>query len=885
MDNKLPEEIIEVPVSFPLDSEECARIPISFITSVQPHGYLLVLDRENMTIRQVSANLPAALGLTTSDLLEKPLAHFVMAQALEEIRNNTAAAGAGNSIPFTLWFSTRSRTLQCLAVLHFHPDYLLLELEEQRVQEAAPSFVNVYQQVKQVLGLISASVTTHQMLQAAAEEIKKLSGFDRVMLYRFDRDWNGTVMGEALEPGMEPYLDLRFPASDIPRQARELYLRTPYRCIPDARYQAIPLVPELNPLTHQPTDLSDCLLRGVPPVHLEYLQNMEVGASMSASIIKDGQLWGLISCHHRQPKYLPYELRSAFELLANIISSQLTVRESRFTMQRKTELSELHARLLEQMTSANNFVQGLSGSSPNLLDYLGLSGAVFVEEGNFTTLGETPSEEESRALIAWLREQADVQLFSTDGLPGIYPPAEQFRLKASGLIALPLSKEGNVWVLGFRPEVIQLVKWGGNPNEHVQVTQEQGVRQLHPRNSFAQWKETVRGTSEPWEFWELEAAGILRNSILEVILKMQILKRLIAEEEVYKLSVVAAKTDNAVLILGRNGTVEWLNEAFTRYTGLTLSDAAGRSLRDLTSSVRSLQEIGELISEANYRSESFSKDISIERDNKRFYISFNFTPISTPGSSLDRFVGIGSDVTPMREYSKQLERINKELDKFAFVVAHDLKAPLHSIQSLVNALQGNVTGNDHHDSSELLGYLERSVDRMHTLITDVLSYSRIGRIEMEQEAVDLRQVFTEVLEWLHPDDRIEVRLPAQLPVLQEVKVDLQQIISNLLSNAIKYGCREEGCLITITYERLPAEHLFSIQDNGRGIETDQQERIFEMFQTLPTSAKQERGTGIGLATVKKLVEEKGGRIWVESEPGKGAAFWFTLPLSAEEQQG
>ncbi|RYZ31402.1 MAG: GAF domain-containing protein, partial [Sphingobacteriales bacterium] len=445
-------------------------------------------------------NLAHFLDLDVSELLGKPLAGFVMAQMVEEIKKNASRSGHGNNIPTQLYFSTRNRTLNCLAVLHLQENYLLLELEELKTSVPITSFVNVYQQIKQILNSLKKTSNTRDMLQIAADEIKFLSGFDRVMVYKFDSDWNGTVVAEAVIPELEPYLDLRFPASDIPKQARELYLRTPYRSIPDVGYKASPLVPDKNPFTGAPANLSDCSLRGVPDVHLEYLRNMGVGSSMSTSIIKDNALWGLISCHHRTAKFLSYELRSAFELLANIISSQLSARENEWVMREKSELAKMHVRLLELMTEHNDFIEGLTQpESPNILEYLRLTGAVLVNEGSTSFFGQVPNQEQIAELLNWLGEQSQDQIFYTDSLPKLFPAAAAYKNIGSGLLFIPLSGNNDACVIGFRPEVIQQVKWGGNPNEHLTITEEQGVKTLHPRNSFRQWKEIVQNTAEPWE--------------------------------------------------------------------------------------------------------------------------------------------------------------------------------------------------------------------------------------------------------------------------------------------------------------------------------------------------------------------------------------------------
>jgi light-regulated signal transduction histidine kinase (bacteriophytochrome) len=249
---------------------------------------------------------------------------------------------------------------------------------------------------------------------------------------------------------------------------------------------------------------------------VEYLKNMQVMASMSTAIIVNNKLWGLISCHHKSPMYAGYEMRSAFELLAAIISVQIAAKESERDLSYKSQLNVTNGRLIEQMYAGKDFIKGLLIKSPTVADLLAVSGAAVAYEGEIHVIGKTPRIDQIRELIKWLQLQKVEKVFATDSLPRGFSKSGEYAAVCSGLIALPVSYRKGEYILGFRPEVIQTVDWGGNPNERIQF--EADGKTYHPRNSFAIWKQTVKYTSLPWAAQEIEAAESLRTSILERIL-------------------------------------------------------------------------------------------------------------------------------------------------------------------------------------------------------------------------------------------------------------------------------------------------------------------------------------------------------------------------------
>jgi two-component system, chemotaxis family, sensor kinase Cph1 len=499
------------------DSDFCGSIPLHLVNLIQPHGMLLVLDKEQLQIVQASENVTQYLSVSADELLEQPLAAYLPPQQFTDIQAKINSQNNQEKIPFSLTFLANDQQVALTALVHPKDEYILIELEESTPSSQENSFIGLYQQIKYITSLLKQAGTTAETARLIAAEMKKLTGFDRMLVYQFDPQWNGKVIGQAKEADMDDYMDLRFPASDVPKQARDLYFRNPYRLIPTRSYQPVGLLPVINPLSQRFTDLSECNLRSVATVHLEYLTNMKIMASMSLPIIIDDKLWGLISCHHKTPKNPSYEMRSALELLSGIVSAQIAAKEKEAAMLLRVQLRGIHARLLEQLYNQERFTDGLLTGETGLHDLLNLSGAAVVYDGGLWTSGSTPGDQEIKELTFWLRRNKLDKLYVTDSLPSVYARSQEYHHLASGLIALSINPEQGEYILGFRPEVLQTIEWGGNPNQAIQI--EPDGKTYHPRNSFATYQEVVKQTSLPWEPEELDAAEALRSAVLEKIIK------------------------------------------------------------------------------------------------------------------------------------------------------------------------------------------------------------------------------------------------------------------------------------------------------------------------------------------------------------------------------
>lgn len=491
-----------------LEAADCATEPIHIPGSIQPHGALLVLDPVDHRLLQASANAASLLQAPIEPGRDWPADAPLLAALLAALdrpatagdREGARSFGAGAALFSAVWHQT--------------PQGLLVELERNDRTEAE-TFAALFPSLRQFVDRIEAASDIAALSQVAAAEVRRLTGFDRVMVYRFGPEWHGTVIAEDGNGELPSYLDLRFPASDIPAQARELYRRTRLRLIPDAHYTPVPVMPALSPRDHQPLDLSGAALRSVSPIHLEYMRNMGTAASMSISILIDGALWGLISCHHSVARVVGPQMRSSCDLIGQLLSMQIGARERGAQADQRLSLKAIESELLARVSRAPAILSGLGENTEAWLQLGGGSGAAIVHDGAVLTAGRTPDVESLTLLAAWLRRERPDAVYASPTLARDYPPAQAFLDSACGLLAVPISALHAHYLMWFRPELVHTVQWGGQPDFKAGGAD----GRLHPRASFAQWSEEVRGWSAPWEAAHLEAVDSFRNGVVSFVLK------------------------------------------------------------------------------------------------------------------------------------------------------------------------------------------------------------------------------------------------------------------------------------------------------------------------------------------------------------------------------
>ncbi|MFB8789728.1 MAG: ATP-binding protein [Potamolinea sp.] len=499
-----------------VDLTNCDKEPIHIPGSIQPHGILFVLEEPEFKIVQISQNTLQYLGIHPQDLLNQNLSTLLDSSQISIIQK-CLTEDFESVNPLRISIESEGKAILFDGIIHRIEELLLLELEPSHPQDDL-NFLKFYHLVKSSLPKIQNASTLQELSQVIVKEVRRITKFDRVMVYQFDAEGMGTVIAEDKLENMNPYLGLRYPPSDIPKQAKQLYTFNWLRLIPDINYQPVGLLPLQNPVTNAPLDLSYSVLRSVSPIHLEYLKNMGLTASMSISLIKDKKLWGLIACHHSSANYLSYELRTACEFLGRVVSLELAAKEDNQDLEYKIKINSLQTRLVEFISQAQSLVEGLVNAQDNLLDLVSAQGVAVCMDGQHTVFGKTPDDTDIQKLIDWVATQTQDNFFHTDSLPKIYPEAERFKDVASGLLVLSISKYQKNCILWFRPEVIQTVNWGGDPNKPVEV-EEDGNLRLSPRKSFKLWQETVKLKSLPWKQYEIDVALELRSAIVGIVLR------------------------------------------------------------------------------------------------------------------------------------------------------------------------------------------------------------------------------------------------------------------------------------------------------------------------------------------------------------------------------
>jgi hypothetical protein len=481
-----------------LDLAACAAEPIQVPGSVQPHGVLLALDGELRVVR-ASANAADLLDRPVAELLGLPLGHV-----LDEV---PVADLAAPDLALVNPMSLRLRSGRVVeGVASRSGGLVLLELEP--VEPGDEGFDTSYLRIRALLQRLQRSATLEELVEVTAEEVRALTGFDRVMVYRFDPAWNGEVVAEARRGDLAPFLGLWYPAGDIPAQARALYAATWLRLIAAVDYEPAPILPTATGADGEPLDLGASVLRSVSPVHLEYLRNMGVSSSMSISLKQGDRLWGLVACHHQdRPHRPPYRVRAVAELVGQLVSTLLPGVVEAGSLERS-----LVARAGRGAISDALAVRGtdaLVDLGEEVLALTGATGAVVRTRGRHLVLGDVPPAEVVPAIVA---AAADAPV---ESLADVDPALAAVKDVASGALVTHVAGSPDQYVAWFRPELLRDVSWGGDPRSKVE---REGSR-ISPRKSFDRWTETVRLRARPWDPVEVDAAAWLGRHLTDVLLR------------------------------------------------------------------------------------------------------------------------------------------------------------------------------------------------------------------------------------------------------------------------------------------------------------------------------------------------------------------------------
>ena len=496
---------------FRVDLTNCDREPIHILGAVQPFGFLLALSTDWL-IARVSANVATFLGKAPAELIGLPLIELFTPDAVHSIRNRLALLRGDDAVERLLGQNLLGDGRRFDLALHFAGGQPIIEAEPAQHDHGDAGGT-----VRGMMTRLDAATDMSAFFREGARQVRALTGFDRVMVYRFDETGCGEVVGEAVRPGFGSFLGLRYPASDIPRQARTLYLRNLFRIIADIGAEPVPIVPARDE-RGQPLDLSLSVLRAVSPIHIEYLSNMGVGASLSISIIIEGRLWGLFACHHYAPRLPALERRSLAELFGQMFAMKLESRERQAMAEYAASGRAVADRLLASVAGDASLLDDPAWLADMLNDAIPADGVGVYINGRVALSGFTPGETDFRAIVAALNGTAAGRVHATDRIANLVPGAAAYADSAAGMLALPISRRPRDYVVFFRQEIVRSVRWGGDPHKPLEYGPN-GPR-LTPRKSFEAWSELVRGSSKPFTPAETRIAETLRATLIEVVLRM-----------------------------------------------------------------------------------------------------------------------------------------------------------------------------------------------------------------------------------------------------------------------------------------------------------------------------------------------------------------------------
>ena len=834
----------------------CEDEPIRIPGSIQRHGFMLLLDRRAEHVVAASENAEEFLALPLKLILGASVDTILEREVLAALRAGIRSGETGSLLTFLGSFKMRDELHS--VVTHRVGDLRVLEFE--RLDHlVSPELMNSV--ITNFVATLSKLNGETELLQAITRQVKDLTGFDRVLLYRFDQAGHGTVLTEENNGTLPSYLDLRFPASDIPQQARELYVLNTVRIIPDATYVPSPLRATTQP-TVEGLDLSMSLLRSVSPIHLEYMRNMGTLSSMSISIVCDGKLWGLISGHHAKPHSVPYLVRSACDLLTRIVSSQLMAFRTASKLEKMMHFHGVHRRMLTHMAAENDYVAAIASQMSYLAQVTDGEGAALIIDGHCEMHGQTPAEQAIHRLAAWMDAQPELMLFESRHLKREIEWADEISDVASGLLAIRISDVRQSYLMWFRPEVVRTVNWAGEPPVRSDgQSNSNRAKSLHPRESFRIWKEMVRGQSAPWTEMEIESAREFRNALVTISLKRAEEAVELSEARFRQLThalpspVWTSDDDGRLTYVNQKWRDQRLGEQGKWYerVGLAPEEEARCGLL-----WKAAVAAGATF-EAELRFHAGSEDV--ERWNLVRSIPFLRADDTRAG-----WVGTCTDLTDRRDREAALRMAEKLAltGRMTSVIAHEINNPLEAITNLLYLMGQEVRGNP-----SALNYLEMAqyeIERISGITKQTLRWSK-DSIQHAAFAT-AGELFDDVVRLFAAKIRnrqITVTILGGEDLrFYGVVGQIRQVMANLVSNALDAVSVGGRVWLEATTGEGGLEIV--VRDEGEGMSEETQRQLFHPF----FSTKGDLGNGLGLYLSNEIMERHGGRVAVESTLGVGS---------------
>jgi len=873
-----------------LSVDSCAREPIHIPGAIQPHGALMAFDAAASTLLFASANLETWLPVGGRPIQGRALDEWVGEAAAAAIRQALLKPMGGALRHQVIDLPARPQHGQALAleaVVHQQQGIAIVEFEPASL---APGPSDWMQPFSEIVAALRKAADLHQLVQTIAQCVRGLTGFDRVMVYRFNESLDGQVVADAHASDMESLYDLHYPASDIPPQARELYRSNLVHYIADASYRPVPIHGLSDTAGAQPLDLSHSMLISASPILIESLRSMGVASTLTLSLLVDDRLWGLIICHHRSASALPVRLRRACCALS-VASSYMVGWHARHD---RADAARLHAQSQAEVIASFSQVQSalpdvVQSAAPALLRMAGARAGALWHGEKIHPFGRWPGAELGQLIVRCVRdefERSGDDLYCTehaDLLPAI-EPAEL--LQVCGLMAFRLDQAGTSGIVWLRPEYRREVKWGGNPDKPMQTELDaHGEPRVGPRTSFSRWATLVKERCRPWEalqmdavrtLWPLQQVLATRDAVAQAGLQTERFRALVTlQSDIYW------ETD-------LTGHLLRLSKPLPNGHG----PIAQRSLPELLAPACEAGALAALQEALQSRQEFRRLRIHGKRgsDGRRFDLLINGGPLHGDGGQFEGWHGTIVDVT--RELGMQAALRQKEAaetDKLRGVallaagIAHDFNNLLGSINGLAELCELEAPAGSR--QARNLGRIRQSGDRAAQLVRQLLDFSRQSPMAAQRMLAS---------EWLaHAEDLLRAALPRRMPLAVVIDADgllnidlvqMEQVLLNLTRNAA-HALRERSGAVRIVVDRVDpasapglasARHLrLRVIDNGEGMSSEVLAKVFNPFFTTKGVGE---GTGLGLAAAHGIVANHDGVIEVRSELGIGTTFSIFLPL-------
>ncbi len=736
----------------------CEHEPIHIPGSIQPHGFLIAVKKKDHAIDFCSANSLAYTNLRPEQLLSKNTEEVFGKAQQQKIQNYISNQSASFSSPLELELNGSLYNVS----IHGSGERYILEFEPG--VSSSSDLSAFYNQTRQFVTYMERSTSLQTLCQAVADETRSITGYDRVMIYRFDKEYNGEVFAESKREDIESFFGVHYPHTDIPAQARELYKLNLLRLIVDVNYQPVPIF-TIDDEPSKNLDLSHALLRSVSPIHVQYLHNIGVGATLTISLMHQEKLWGLIACHHYSEKYINSFTRISAQLQGHFLTSQINVRQVEEQHRLAQQVNSALEKMLTQTYSLDWQSFKMIAEQKELLALCNAGGVAIFIDGDMYVSGNVPSHDAIRKMVAALKLHSNKEVIYSSKLVDIYPEAAALSDTSAGILLHSLDDVLNMGIIWFRPETLEEVKWAGDPGKAI-IKDEKG---LSPRKSFELWKEIIKFQSSEWKEAELYAAATFAQSL---------------EKQAHLL---------------------FLSEEEHKY----------------------------------------------------------------------------------RVLSEKLKETNAELENVNWISTHDLKEPLRKIQVFASRILDRNSAELSAGVIDSIQRMNNSASRMQTLISDILTYSKMQRFNETLTEVNLTLLVNEVTNELNEEivDRNAVITGGKLPAVDGVSFLLRQLLINLIRNSLKFAREGIAPIIDISFKETVVNpepslsgsyYKIVVKDNGIGFSDQHKDSIFNVFTRLHAQADF-GGSGIGLALCKKIMQNHHGLITAQGKLNEGAEFVLYFP--------